>query len=269
MIECVRVSFAYGDRLAIDDVSLAVRAGELLGVLGPNGSGKSTLLRLMAGGLSPARGEVRLDGRSLGSYRRTEVARRIAATAQENAIEFPFTVAEVVLMGRAPHLGGALFESREDVQVARAAMERCGVVELAGRLIHELSGGERQRVILARAVAQQTPVLVLDEPAAFLDIRHQVEIYDLLRDLQAEGRTIVTVLHDLNLAALYCDRVALLQAGRLIAAGAPEAVITHATITRVYETDVCVQRNAVTGAVTVLPLSRVFRERRRREVPAP
>jgi iron complex transport system ATP-binding protein len=143
-------------------------------------------------------------------------------------------------------------------------MQRTGVLELAARSIHELSGGERQRVILARALAQEAPIMLLDEPAAFLYIRHEVEIYDLLHDLQRDGRSIISVLHDLNLAALYCDRVALLKAGRLVRLGPPSEVITYATLTEVYETEVYVDINDVTGAVNVLPLSRAYRERLRR-----
>lgn len=257
------VAFAYGERLAVDDVSLQVTPGEMLGIIGPNGSGKSTLLRLISGVLQPLRGTVRLEGRLLAQYGRAELARRVAAVAQENVIEFPFSVAEVVLMGRSPHLGGALFESARDVAVARAAMQRSGVLELADRWIHELSGGERQRVILARAVAQEAPLLVLDEPAAFLDIRHQVETYDLLEDLQREQHTVITVLHDLNLATLYCDRVVLLQHGRVVRIGTPAEVITYPLLTAVYETEVYVDVNDVTGVINVLPLSREHRERLR------
>jgi len=254
------VRFGYGDRTVIDDVSLTVAAGEAVGILGPNGSGKSTLLRLLSGIVVPSAGQIELRGRRIGTYSRAELAHTIAVVPQETVIEFPFSATEVVLMGRAPHLGSFAFENTHDVGVARAAMARTGVLDLADRSILELSGGERQRVILARALAQQAPVLLLDEPAAFLDIRHEVEIYDLLHDLQAEGTTVVTVLHDLNLAALYCDRVILLDGGRIAAAGPPAEVITYAHITRVYGTEVYVDLNTVTGAVNVLPLSRKYRE---------
>jgi len=166
-------------------------------------------------------------------------------------------------MGRSPHLGGFAFEGDRDVEVAHQAMRRTGVIHLAHRSIHELSGGERQRVILARALAQEASIMLLDEPGAFLDIRHTVEIYDLLQDLQQEGRCILTVLHDLNLAALYCNRVALLKAGRLFRLGTPAEVITYDALTDVYETEVYVDTNDITGAINVLPLSRVYRERLR------
>ncbi len=264
-IDAQGLQFSYGRELVIDDVSLTLAPGEMLGVIGPNGSGKSTLLRLLSGVLQPAGGKVRLQGRALSTFSRRELGQAIAVVPQDTVIEFPFSVTEVVLMGRSPHLGGFAFEGDRDLAVARAAMQRTGVLHLAQRSIHELSGGERQRVILARALAQEAPIMLLDEPGAFLDIRHEVEIYDLLDDLRHEGRSILTVLHDLNLAALYCDRVALLKAGRLVRLGPPSEVITYATLTEVYETEVYVDLNDVTGAVNVLPLSRVYRERLRRE----
>jgi len=262
-IEARGLHFGYAQQLVIEDVSLVLRSGEMLGVIGPNGSGKSTLLRLLSGVLRPQAGTIRVQGRPLADFAPRDRARAMAVVPQETASEFPFSVIEVVLMGRSPHLGGFAFEDDHDVQVARAAMIRTGVLELASRSIHELSGGERQRVIVARALAQEAPILLLDEPGAFLDIRHEVEIYDLLHDLQREGHSILTVLHDLNLAALYCDRVALLKAGRLVCVGPPSEVITYAAIKEVYETEVYVDVNDVTGAVNVLPLSRAYRDRLR------
>jgi ABC-type cobalamin/Fe3+-siderophores transport system ATPase subunit len=255
--------FSYRREPVIDDVSLTLQPGEILGVIGPNGSGKSTLLRLLSGVLRPAHGEVRVFGRPLSRYARRELGKRIAVVPQDTLIEFPFSVTEVVLMGRSPHLGGFAFEGDRDLAVARAAMRRTGVLELAQRSIHELSGGERQRVVLARALAQEATILLLDEPGAFLDIGHVVQIYDLLDDLRREGKGILTVLHDLNLAALYCDRVALLKGGRLVRVGLPAEVITYEAITEVYETEVYVDTNDITGAVNVLPLSREYRNRLR------
>lgn len=262
-IEARDLRFAYDGEAVIDGVSLALRRGEVLGVIGPNGSGKSTLMRLLTGVLRPHGGEVRLAGRPLQSYSRREIGRAVAVVPQETVVELPFSVTEVVLMGRSPHLGRFAFEGERDLRIAREAMRRTGVEPLAHRLVQELSGGERQRVVLARALAQEAEVLVLDEPAVFLDIRHEVEIYDLLRDLQREGKSTVTVLHDLNLAAMYCDRVALMQGGRLVQVGRPAEVITYQNITTVYGIEVYVDTNHVTGAVNVLPLSRGFRERLR------
>jgi len=265
LLETRGLGFAYAQAPVLDDVCLNLHAGEMLGVVGPNGSGKSTLLRLLSGVLRPTRGEVRVRGRALSSYTRRDLCREIAVVPQDTMIEFPFSVAEVVLMGRSPHLGGFAFERHRDLEVARQAMRRTGVLGLAHRSIHEISGGERQRVVVARALAQETSILLLDEPTSFLDIRHEVEIYDLLHDVQAEGRGVLTVLHDLNLAALYCDRVLLLDRGRVVRSGRPAEVLTYAVLTEVYETEIYVAPNDITGAMNVLPLSREYRERLRAE----
>ena len=257
------VTFGYGDEPVVRDVSFSVGCAEFLGIIGPNGSGKSTLMRLMTGFLRPWTGTVRIDGRDVGRYERDELGRLIGVVPQETVVSFPFSVLETVLFGRTPHLGGFGFEGARDLAAARRAMARTGTEHLARRVVTELSGGERQRVILARALAQEPSILLLDEPAAFLDIRHAVEMYDLLRDLQGDGMTVVSVLHDLNIAALYCDRLILLQEGRVARAGTPAEVITYATLTEVYGTEVYVALNDVTGSLNVLPLSRAHRERLR------
>ena len=252
------VSFAYRDRTVLDGVSLDVERGERFGLLGPTGSGKSTLVRLLSHVLRPSRGRIVFDGRDLASYSPRVLARRVAVVPQETALDFPFSVLEVVLMGRAPHLGGFGFEGDRDVAAAERAMARTGVSDLAGRFFHELSGGEKQRVVIARALAQEPEVLLLDEPTTFLDIRHVVEIFDLLAALSADQAiTLVVVLHDLNLAALYLQRMAFLKRGRLHACGDPERVLTYQTIREVYETDVYVHRNDLTGKLNVLPLGSV------------
>lgn len=259
-IELVGVSFGYAREPVIRDVSLTVRHGEFVGILGPNGSGKSTLLRLMSGNVRPWHGHITINGRALTSYPRRELSRLIGVVPQSTTINFPFSVMEMVLFGRTPHLGGFGFEGSADLQAAERALERTETMHLARRPITELSGGERQRVILARALAQEPAFLLLDEPSAFLDIRHEVEIYDLLRDLQQEGITVVSVLHDLNLAALYCEQLKLLQDGRIVRCGPPEEVMTYATLTEVYGTEIYVSRNEITGGLNVLPLNRQHRE---------
>jgi cobalamin transport system ATP-binding protein len=242
--------------VSIEDVSFAY--GERFGILGPTGSGKSTLVRLLSGVLRPSRGRITLGGRDLGAYGASERARAIAVVPQETALDFPFSVLEVVLMGRAPHLGGFGFEGDRDIEAAERAMARTGVADLAGRFFHELSGGEKQRVVIARALAQEADVLLLDEPTTFLDIRHVVEIFELVCALAIEsGITLVVVLHDLNLAALYLERLAFLKHGRLHSCGAPEEVLTYGAIRDVYETDVYVHKNDLTGKLNVLPLGRV------------
>ena len=253
-----RVSFAYRERPVLHDVSLEVAPGERFGLLGPTGSGKSTLVRLLSGVLRPASGRVSLGERDLATVSARDLARRVAVVPQETALDFPFSVLEVVLMGRAPHLGGFGFEGDRDLEAAELAMARTGVSDLSGRFFHELSGGEKQRVVIARALAQEPELLLLDEPTTFLDIRHVVEIFELLCGLSTEqGITLVVVLHDLNLAALYLNRLAFLKAGRVLASGDTEQVLDYRTIREVYETDVYVHRNELTGTLNVLPLRSV------------
>jgi iron complex transport system ATP-binding protein len=254
-LHCEQVSFAYGASEVLSAISCEVSAGEILGLLGPNGSGKSTLVRLMSGVRVPRVGRVTYDGRNLRTYSRDELARAIAVVPQETVIGLPFSVLEVVLMGRSPYLGKFGFESAHDLAVAQRAMEHTGVASLATREVHALSGGERQRVILARALAQEPRVLLLDEPTAFLDIKHQVAVYDLIKQLSREqDLAVVAILHDLNLASLYCDHLALLKAGRMFCQGTPEQVLTYANIKAVYETEVYIDLNDLTGKVQILPL---------------
>ncbi len=253
------VSFAYrangsaGQRLT--DVSLEVEAGSSLAIIGPNGSGKTTLLRLAAGELVADQGRIEACGLDPSSSVRRLLARRVAVVSAQPLVGFPYSVEEVVLMGRAPHVEGFRLESDYDLDVARSAMEAMDVLALAERIFDSLSSGEKQRAAVARALTQQPDLLLLDEPGAFLDIKHQVALYDLLRRRSLEdGLTVVSVLHDLNLAALYFERVALLRGGRLFACGTPSEVITYANVREVYETDVYVDRNHLTGQLNVLPL---------------
>src|SRR5262249_26287832 len=212
--------------------------------------------------LTPQSGQIRLAGRALPSYSREELARLVAVVPQETTIAMPFSVLEVVLMGRSPYVGTFGFERKRDLEVAYQAMEQTGVKELAARDIHELSGGERQRVILAKALAQEPRVLLLDEPTAFLDIKHQTEVYDLVRHLSRQRNlTVVASLHDLNLAALYCDRLALLKSGRVCFVETPERVLTYTNIKTVYETEVYIGLNDITGKVQILPLDAETRGR--------
>jgi iron complex transport system ATP-binding protein len=197
---------------------------------------------------------------------RREVARILAVVPQEPVFSFPFTVLEIVLMGRYPHLGGFLFESARDVALAREALARCDSLELADRTVQELSSGERQRVVFARALAQEPRSLLLDEPASFLDIRHQVEICDLMRSLADRHRlSVLVVLHDLNLAAEYCDRIYLLRRGRVEISGPTEEVFTYQNLTRVFETELYVDTNDLTGKMLVVPLSGRTREQLARQ----
>lgn len=206
----------------------------LVGVIGPNGSGKSTLLKCIYRVLKPSEGAVFVDGQPLSEYRVRDSAKKIAVLAQHNFYNFEFTVQDVVLMGRAPHKRALERDSAADFKIVYEAMERVGVAPLRDRLFSTLSGGEQQRVLLARALAQQTPCLILDEPTNHLDIKYQLELLDLVRSLD---RTVIAAIHDLNIAAMYCDTIFVMQSGRIVAAGAPRDVLTRSLIRSVYEVD--------------------------------
>lgn len=236
------VSFGYDPGITtVRDITFTVPRGEIISIVGPNGSGKSTLLRLASRVVDPWGGRVTLDGRNLQEYSRRDIARNVAVVPQDGGIQFPFTVTEVVLMGRAPHGHGNMFESEQDHGVARAAMEQTDIVHLANKLITNLSGGERQRVLIARALAQETGLLLLDEPNAHLDIAHQIDMFALMKAMNA-GRdlTVVAVSHDLNLAAAFSHRIVMMSKGEVVAVGKPEDVLTEETIRDVFEADVIV-----------------------------
>ena len=254
-INVLDVSVLYPSGPALSQLSLSVASGELLGIIGPNGSGKSTLLRTMARLLTPTAGSVALTGQLLETIPPRSVARRLAVVAQEHPLDFDFTVQDVVLMGRAPHLGRFAAEGPHDLAVAREAMVATGVLPLAGRSLRELSGGERQRVVIARALAQEPEGLLLDEPSNHLDLGHQIEVFQLLRRLNARGVTVVAVLHDLNLAALFCRRLVLLQGGRIQAMGPPAAVLTRETLQPIYGCDLLVAPHPVYGVPQVTLLT--------------
>ena len=246
----------YGSIPALQGVSLEVHAGDMAGIIGPNGSGKSTLLRTIARVLRPSRGCVLLDGADVLSWDTKQLARRLGVVAQESPITFEFTALEIVLMGRAPYLGRMQAESEADLAVARQVMEQTDCWQVAQRPITQLSGGEKQRVIIARALAQQPEILLLDEPTTALDINHQVEILDIIARLnRSEGVTTLLVMHDLNLASQYCDYLVVLKEGRVSAVGTPEEVITTETISAVYGAEVVVTRHPRSGRpqIALLP----------------
>jgi iron complex transport system ATP-binding protein len=254
LVELRDVNFEYPappDRrtrgFALRALSLEIAGGEIIGVIGPNSSGKTTLIRLLTRVLEPAAGEIRLDGTPVRRLSRTDLARRIAVVPQGILPQFPFTVGELALMGRYPHDPGRYFESPRDRAVAREAMEATGVLELADLPVDHLSGGERQRAVIARALAQEPRLLVLDEPTAHLDLRYQVEAAALLRRLNRErGMTILLVSHDLNLAAEVCDRLLVLHAGRAAAIGSPEVVLDEALLGSVFGCGVVVDKSETT-----------------------
>ncbi len=248
-LETREVRWTRGGALVVDDVSLRPEPGSTVGLLGPNGSGKSSLLRLLQGAARPDSGDVLLDDRPLGEWRRREVARSVAVVTQHAETDADIVVRDVVRLGRTPHRpvwGGS---TTGDEAAIDAALERVGLTDKADRLWHTLSGGERQRAQIARALAQEPRELLLDEPTNHLDIRHQLDVLALVAALPV---TSIIALHDLNLAATYCDSVLVLRAGRVVAAGAPAEVLTPALIADVYEVKARVIPDAETGRSTIL-----------------
>lgn len=260
LVEFREVGFAYpphpaspeGRAFAIRSLSFTVGQGEIFGVIGPNASGKTTLIRLLSRVLAPSQGEILLEGESLDRLPRAAVATRVAVVPQDVPQGFPHTVEELVLMGRYPRAPGRFFESDADRAVAREAMAMTGVIALSGERLDRLSGGERQRVILARALAQQPRLLVLDEPTAHLDLRYQAECAGLLRRLnRASALGIVLVSHDLSLAAELCDRLLLLAEGAAVRVGPAESVLEEATLEAAFGCRVVVDKHPVSRRPTV------------------
>ncbi|MFF3707204.1 ABC transporter ATP-binding protein [Streptomyces phaeochromogenes] len=232
-------------RALVDRLNIDVEAGRIVGLVGPNGSGKSTALRCVYRALRPTSGAVLLDGTDLTSLKLRDSARSIAALTQESRTELDFTVEEVVALGRAPHARGNHPLTARERALCRQSMERLDVTHLADRSVLTLSGGERQRVLVARALVQEPRVLVLDEPTNHLDVRHQVELLSFLR---GSGLTVLTALHDLNLAAAACDRIAVLNSGSLVSTGEPAEVLTPELVRKVFGIDVTVVHHPRTGA---------------------
>jgi len=240
-----------GGRQVLDGVELEVRAGELLALVGPNGAGKTTLLSVLAGDLPASAGTVRIAGRPAGEWPAADLARHRSVLPQQGVVSFPFRVIDVVRMGRSPWLGTPLED--EDDEVVRRSLARADVLHLAGRRMPELSGGERARVALARVLAQSTQLVLLDEPTAALDVRHQELVFDTARELVADGDGVVAVVHDLGLAAAHADRIALVADGHLVAVGRPHEVMVPEILSEVYRHDIEVLVHPVTGDLLVVP----------------
>ena len=233
-VEACNVQCALNANQILKGVSMYASQREMVGLIGPNGSGKSTLLKCIYRILHPTGGAVRLDGKDLPDYTTKESARKIAVVAQHNYYNFDFSVQDVVLMGRAPHKRALDRDNAEDYRIVSQALETVGMTSFAQRSLSTLSGGEQQRVILARALAQQTPCLILDEPTNHLDIKYQLQLMDLVKGL---GRTVITAVHDLNIAAMYCDRLYALKDGKIVGQGTPRELLTPQLIRKVYEVD--------------------------------
>ena len=257
LVKIDNLSFGYKGCEILHKVSLCLNKGEILGIVGPNGSGKSTLIKIISGLYLPWEGEVFLKGSTLSSYSRKEIARSIASVSQEIEKDFPFTVREVVAMGRAPYMGRFAMESKDDKSVIEEAMELTDISHYADRFPYQLSGGERQRMVIARALAQEPEILLMDEPTSHLDLNHQMEINSLIMRMKEEkGLAVVYVTHDLSSAAECCSRIILLGEGRIHTEGSPDLVITAENIDAVYGCRALVDKNPETGRPRVTPLMR-------------
>jgi iron complex transport system ATP-binding protein len=256
LLEARNLSCGYDDRPVLQGLDFALTQGEFAGVIGPNGAGKTTLVRVLSGYLSLTAGAVRFNGISRHILRPKERAATIAVVSQASDTVPPYTVQEFVLLGRIPHWPRFQFlEDRRDRLIVQQAIELTGIRHLRQRRMHELSGGELQLVQVARALAQQPQLLLLDEPTAHLDMGHQVQVMDLLTRLNRErSLTVLAVLHDLNLAGVYCDRLLLLHDGRLCRDGSPEDVLKEDILSKVYNTTVIIQRMPGTGSPMVIPV---------------
>ena len=253
MIELKNISLGYNGWTVLNNMTLKAVSGGLLGLIGPNGSGKSTVIKGMTRVINPYSGHIFIDGRDVESMKREELARLVATVPQNPVLPQAFTVFEVVLMGRTPHLGLLRYEGKEDMIIAWRAMEATQTESLAERRVGELSGGERQRVVIARALTQQPKIILLDEPTAHLDINHQTEILDLVKRLCLEqSLTVIAALHDLNLAAQYCDWLVMLNGGSVYTEGKPQDVLTAQNIKEVYGVEVCVFPHPINKLPTTL-----------------
>jgi len=243
-----------GGATVLDGVDATVDRGRFVGLVGPNGAGKTTLLRAIAGAVVPDAGRVTVDGERIHDLSSKAASRRVASVPQDTTVAFGFDVRTVVEMGRNPHRSRFGGWADADAAAVERALDRTDTRRFADRGVDTLSGGERQRVLLARAIAQDAPVLLLDEPTGSLDINHQVRTLDLVADLVSEGRTALAAIHDLDLAARYCDELILLSEGRVVAAGPPGAVLTESAVQDAFGADVVVSEDPVTGAVSVTAL---------------
>jgi iron complex transport system ATP-binding protein len=261
LLRAERLSYGYrthGAGFELRDVTLTIDKGSLTALLGPNGGGKTTLVSLLAGVLTPQRGQVRLEGVDLRSISRRQIARRIALVPQETHPAFDYTVLEMVLMGRHPHLGRFAIEGPEDIAIATEALAATGTSALAERSYMTLSGGEKQRVVIASALAQAADLLLLDEPTASLDLRYQLELATLLRQLnRARGVTMVLATHDLNLAAALCTHVVAIRGGAVLAQGPTAEVLTPDGVRELYGVEADVRFHEAAGHLTVVPLRQV------------
>lgn len=251
--ELNHISFNYAERKVIDDISIALVPGKFYGIIGPNGSGKTTMVDLLSRHRLPAEGRIRYNGRALSSFSKKELSREIALVPQNFYINFPFTVKEIVMMGRYPHIPRFAAPSSDDLDILQNVMQLTEINEFADRYITELSGGERQRVVFARALAQDTPVLILDEATSNLDINFSISLFNIAgQRVKQNGDTVVAVMQDINLAAGYCDCLVFMSGGRIAAHGATDSVLNPETLRSVFNVEAKVYQESYSGSLQVV-----------------
>ncbi len=251
MIQIKNLSFGYTAKKILENINLEINPGEFVGIIGPNGSGKTTLLKNICQVLKPDKGTVLIDGKA--HYKPRELAQKLAVVSENGPVNFDFTVLEIVLMGRAPFLGRFQQERKEDIEIAKRSMEATGTLQFIERPITQLSAGERQRVFIAQCLAQMPKIILLDEPTNYLDINHKIRIFNLLSSLNKEkGVTILSILHDLNLASRYCNKLVLMSEGKIFDSGNPESVLTATNIQKVYGIDVVIKKDEASGKSVIL-----------------
>jgi len=254
-LEIESLYFEYDERMVLSDISFSISKGDFVSIIGPNGSGKSTLLKNLASILKPIKGNIKLEGKKIDEYRAKELARKMALVPQDTNVTYDFSVFDIVLMGRNPYLNRLEKEKQIDFQIVKDSLKLTNTLHLRDRNINEISGGERQRVIIARALAQEPEIILLDEPTSHLDINHQIEILSLLKKLNKEKKmTILLVIHDINLAARFSNKMILLNEGRVLSIGEPEAVITNQNMERAYNVNMLISHNPHTNSPYIIPL---------------
>ena len=250
-LQAENIQLRFGGNRVLQGVSLRVERGDIVGLVGPNGAGKTSLLNIISGILKPQSGMVYLNGEDVWELGSKDRAKQVAMVPQDPAIPEGFTALEVVLMGRHPHLGFLQWEGLADLEVCQRVMGLTDTWTFSRRLVYSLSGGERQRVFIARALAQQAQLLLLDEPTANLDIQHQLQVMELMGTLTRQGLTVITAMHDLSLAARFCDRIVILFDGKILASGSPETVLTPENLRQAFAIEAVVYRDSMTNCLTV------------------
>ncbi len=255
MLKIEKLCYSYDKTETIKDISFEVEKGEFVGLIGPNGCGKSTILKNVYKSLSPQNGKIFIENKDISLMSNKETAKKIAVVNQENELKFDFTVKEIVSMGRSPYKKMFERDTALDLEIVQNSLEILGIDDIANKSFYSLSGGEKQRVIIARAIAQDTEIIVLDEPTNHLDINYQMQMFEFIKGLDV---TVLTAIHDLNMASLFCDRLILLDKGRVISEGTPEEILTTKNIKEIFGIDTVIEKNEITkkNAITFLPESK-------------